>query len=600
MASRYGQYGSNGLNADGTLMNCGNKIWDPLEGGRPSIKLFPKYSSGTAMANLLCGDSTESESPWESHIRQRLDAGDACGGEKRKLPVCGDKDDTAQFGRNESESQPRCAAHEQSHLECGVSTTPSPARSKGLAKRRSGSTGGAGCTGPRTPSAVMCNICGGGFGTASIKIHTAQCQKKLEAATSRPPKSPLIARASKPAPAVMLPQTVACPICKCTFGPATIEIHMALCKKKREVASPQKPASKRKAAQRPSTAPPVRSTERASAANDVSLSAAEQSTVEHSGQCSSENIDMTMTEMQYGGLEKNLSFWNRSDEYGFIPANVMKEPRDVSREKSPAPSEARSRTSSLRRRIHSFLDRTPSKTMARVTSTGSLFNSSDSSGSSPLPPLPTANVQQRTPPRQRGVHEAQWKSIASKQDSQNNLADKVEHAKNSMRVKPGELANPWENTPKRGKSATRERSIDRSQPSSPAKRAVARFRRSSSKLASPEIDHCPTERPDCMDTAESPSSPDVASMPTCQPISVEAHADWNKQDLKPCPHCRRTFLPDRLEVHLRSCRSHSPRQATNCGKDIALERHGNKACQHELASNLQQNAWLERWREEMY
>jgi len=28
---------------------------------------------------------------------------------------------------------------------------------------------------------------------------------------------------------------------------------------------------------------------------------------------------------------------------------------------------------------------------------------------------------------------------------------------------------------------------------------------------------------------------------------------WNDEVLEPCPHCGRTFLPDRLEVHLRSC-----------------------------------------------
>ncbi len=33
------QYGSNGINSDGSLMNVGNTIWDPQNGGRPSIKL---------------------------------------------------------------------------------------------------------------------------------------------------------------------------------------------------------------------------------------------------------------------------------------------------------------------------------------------------------------------------------------------------------------------------------------------------------------------------------------------------------------------------------------------------------------------------------
>ena len=36
------QYGSNGINSDGSLMNVGNHIWDPKNGGKPSIKLFPE------------------------------------------------------------------------------------------------------------------------------------------------------------------------------------------------------------------------------------------------------------------------------------------------------------------------------------------------------------------------------------------------------------------------------------------------------------------------------------------------------------------------------------------------------------------------------
>ena len=47
-----GQYGSNGINTDGSCMNVGNTL-----GERPSIKLFPKYNSGTTMRTLLadCG-----------------------------------------------------------------------------------------------------------------------------------------------------------------------------------------------------------------------------------------------------------------------------------------------------------------------------------------------------------------------------------------------------------------------------------------------------------------------------------------------------------------------------------------------------------------
>ena len=39
------QYGSNGVNSDGSLMNVGNVIWDPATGGRPSIRLHPDKSA---------------------------------------------------------------------------------------------------------------------------------------------------------------------------------------------------------------------------------------------------------------------------------------------------------------------------------------------------------------------------------------------------------------------------------------------------------------------------------------------------------------------------------------------------------------------------
>jgi len=41
------QYGSNGVNSDGSLMNVGNSIWDPKNGGRPSIRI---YKDKNAMA----------------------------------------------------------------------------------------------------------------------------------------------------------------------------------------------------------------------------------------------------------------------------------------------------------------------------------------------------------------------------------------------------------------------------------------------------------------------------------------------------------------------------------------------------------------------
>lgn len=58
------QYGSNGINSDGSLMNVGNTIWDPSTGGRPSIRIDHKKSAMAATTPpwLLDGPYEESKS----------------------------------------------------------------------------------------------------------------------------------------------------------------------------------------------------------------------------------------------------------------------------------------------------------------------------------------------------------------------------------------------------------------------------------------------------------------------------------------------------------------------------------------------------------
>ena len=46
------QYGSNGINSDGSLMNVGNTIWDPQNGGRPSIKLHTDKNAVSKTTHL--------------------------------------------------------------------------------------------------------------------------------------------------------------------------------------------------------------------------------------------------------------------------------------------------------------------------------------------------------------------------------------------------------------------------------------------------------------------------------------------------------------------------------------------------------------------
>ena len=41
------QYGSNGINSDGSCMNVGNTIWNPVNGGRPSIRVYQEKMKRT-------------------------------------------------------------------------------------------------------------------------------------------------------------------------------------------------------------------------------------------------------------------------------------------------------------------------------------------------------------------------------------------------------------------------------------------------------------------------------------------------------------------------------------------------------------------------
>jgi len=51
-----------------------------------------------------------------------------------------------------------------------------------------------------------------------------------------------------------------------------------------------------------------------------------------------------------------------------------------------------------------------------------------------------------------------------------------------------------------------------------------------------------------------PSAPTEQEGMTRDEYNAAAYEKWNDEALMACPNCGRTFLPDRLEVHLRSCK----------------------------------------------
>ena len=53
-----------------------------------------------------------------------------------------------------------------------------------------------------------------------------------------------------------------------------------------------------------------------------------------------------------------------------------------------------------------------------------------------------------------------------------------------------------------------------------------------------------------------------------QAYNEQAYTKWDNEALQKCPHCARTFLPDRLIIHLRSCRSNSPQKRLLAGSGL--------------------------------
>lgn len=43
----------------------------------------------------------------------------------------------------------------------------------------------------------------------------------------------------------------------------------------------------------------------------------------------------------------------------------------------------------------------------------------------------------------------------------------------------------------------------------------------------------------------------------------EAFKNYNEKSLEACPNCHRTFLPDRLQVHLKSCNKQYGKQESS-------------------------------------
>eukprot|EP00826_Nyctotherus_ovalis_P034888 TRINITY_DN2946_c0_g1_i8.p1 TRINITY_DN2946_c0_g1~~TRINITY_DN2946_c0_g1_i8.p1 ORF type:complete len:423 (-),score=150.52 TRINITY_DN2946_c0_g1_i8:150-1418(-) len=62
------------------------------------------------------------------------------------------------------------------------------------------------------------------------------------------------------------------------------------------------------------------------------------------------------------------------------------------------------------------------------------------------------------------------------------------------------------------------------------------------------------EPPKAFDEVATKGQKGAISSADMEKYNADAFQDWNEKVLEPCPNCGRTFLPDRLQVHLKSCK----------------------------------------------
>lgn len=59
---------------------------------------------------------------------------------------------------------------------------------------------------------------------------------------------------------------------------------------------------------------------------------------------------------------------------------------------------------------------------------------------------------------------------------------------------------------------------------------------------------------------------------TIRQYNNNAYKNWDQNVLSACPHCNRTFLPERLEFHLKACRADNPFKKKRTDEESSEEK----------------------------
>jgi len=456
------------------------------------------------MASLLCGDSPDEDKP-------------PMPARSRSCLRSSDQNDASQEQQHKAKSRPQtsetCSADKHSSGgQRASSLHGSPVKERHTSAARIQQSHAASASKER-PCMAVCHLCGGEYGKASIEIHVRQCKKKVACTEACQVATPQ--RRQRPVPVELLPKTVPCPICQRNFGPTSIEVHVPQCKKKHEAAKAQR------ARVRCRTPLP---------AGTSNLVPAE---------CHEERPASATTHKDAEGRD-SLEWMQRPSPSEEVIASAL----------SPSP-----RGQNVHRGSLDNTARQCARSDPQLESVGQARRSQLES------PARSTARHSRSPARNTR------QPLGSPRGT---LGSSVRHS----RLRPG-------SAPGKERHTTPSPECGRLTPA--LRQAVADFRSSknSSSFLPPvavqdcrllgedarcgDVDQLASDRsasPTLWNRNMIPLVSKVEELDQMKAVSTLAESsskamDWH-ESLVPCQHCGRTFFPDRLQVHLRSCRPVTP------------------------------------------
>uniref|UniRef100_A0A7S4V0I3 C2HC/C3H-type domain-containing protein n=1 Tax=Alexandrium monilatum TaxID=311494 RepID=A0A7S4V0I3_9DINO len=407
-------------------------------------------------------------------------------------------------------------------------------------------------TPPRRPAFVVCHICGREFGKASIDIHIPQCEKKWEAAEAQKPKGERRPVPQRPELGPGMTQEQAndkvlqhwndevlekCPNCGRTFLPDRLQVHLRSCKPKDGGRLPSPGPSR---LQSPS---PAASGERQRSSTPR--------------QVRPKAVACHICGREFGTASIDIHIPQCAKKWE--AAEAKKPPG----QRRPVPEKPEIVAGmSLQEQNEKVTQHFNDRVLEACPNCGRTFQ----------PDRLAVHLRSCTA---SSPAKARVRSSSAADHAANTAAAAEAGAASGVGREPPMKLPPAQPRPQAGTASapmSREPSVPKLPPARP-KTVVCHICGREFGSASIAIHMPQCEKKWLAAEAQKPPNErrPVPKRPELDPTLSREEANdkltqhWNDKVLEPCPNCGRTFLPDRLEIHLRSCR---PKTAGQAGPEV--------------------------------